>query len=59
MRCPDPEASKTAAAGGFMPDTGTIVMCQQWAAEQPGEVAWHRLETQRSLPMPERGSARL
>jgi len=55
MRCPDPEAGKTAAAGGFMPDTGTIVMCQQWAAEQPGEVAWHRLETQRSLPMPERG----
>ncbi|EOD22780.1 hypothetical protein EMIHUDRAFT_443999 [Emiliania huxleyi CCMP1516] len=38
MRCPDPEAGKTAAAGGFMPDTGTIVMCQQWAAEQPGEV---------------------
>ena len=57
MRCPDPEAGKTAAAGGFMPDTGTIVMCQQWAAEQPGEVAWHRLETQRSLPMPEIGRA--
>ena len=34
VHCPD----GTAAAGGYIPDRGQLVLCQQWVAKQPGEV---------------------
>ena len=33
-KCPD----GAAAAGGYIPSQGFIVLCQQWVAKQPGEV---------------------
>ena len=37
--CPEPDKGKTPAAGGYMTDSSSIVMCQKWAAEMPSEVA--------------------
>lgn len=34
VHCPD----GTAAAGGYIPERGQVVLCQQWVAKQPGEV---------------------
>lgn len=33
-KCPD----GAAAAGGYIPSQGFVVLCQQWVAKQPGEV---------------------
>jgi len=33
-KCPD----GVAAAGGYIPDQRRVVLCQQWVAQQPGEV---------------------
>jgi len=38
IRCPGPEEGKPAAAGGFMTDSESIVLCQDWMAQQPLEV---------------------
>ena len=38
MHCPERKPGQPPVAGGYMPDTGTIVMCQNWAAQQPDEV---------------------
>uniref|UniRef100_A0A7S0II36 Mitochondrial inner membrane protease ATP23 n=1 Tax=Calcidiscus leptoporus TaxID=127549 RepID=A0A7S0II36_9EUKA len=36
--CPEPGPGETAVAGGYMPATGSVVLCQEWVAQQTSEV---------------------
>jgi len=38
VQCPEGPDGNPAAAGGFLPDTNSVVLCQQWVTANPSEV---------------------
>lgn len=38
VACPEGPDGNPAAAGGFLPDTNSVVLCQQWVTANPPEV---------------------
>jgi len=38
MHCPEAKPGQSQVAGGYMTDSGKIIMCQNWAAQMPDEV---------------------